>query len=158
MPMVYAYLYLRENGTPYYAGKGTGRRAFRGGRFKNDIFPPADKTRIVILLRASAEDALETEKELIRNWGRKDLGTGCLLNRTAGGDNPPSHKGEKRPWVLERNQKGPTSETCRKMSIAAKHKPPVSLETRAKLSAASIKAGCVPPWTKKRREISKCQR
>lgn len=155
--MIYAYLYLREDSTPYYVGKGTGRRAFRGGRFKRDIYPPLDRSRIILLPRASAQEAFQTEIELISNWGRKDLGTGCLLNRTAGGDNPPSHKGEKRPWLAERNKKGPTPETRQRMSAAAKQKPPMSLETKEKLRAASIAAGCKPPRARSRQEILPCQ-
>jgi len=80
----YAYLWLREDGTPEYAGKGTGKRAFVRG--SHHLKPPTDRTRILILARASEAEAFETEKELIANWGRKDLGTGCLRNFTDGGD------------------------------------------------------------------------
>jgi hypothetical protein len=87
----YAYLYLRKNGTPYYAGKGSGQRAFST---QHRVHPPKDRSHILILERSSEQEAFETEMELIRNWGRKDLGTGCLRNMTEGGDNPPNHKGK----------------------------------------------------------------
>jgi len=82
----YAYMWLRENGTPYYIGKGKGDRAFH--KSEHIVKPPIDKSRILIFARASEQEAFETEKELIRNWGRKDLGTGCLRNMTDGGDGP----------------------------------------------------------------------
>lgn len=80
----YAYLWLRGDGTPYYAGKGCRDRAFiRKGHRVN---PPKDQSRILVFHRNSEIEAIETEKELIRNWGRKDIGTGCLQNMTDGGD------------------------------------------------------------------------
>lgn len=93
--MFYTYLWLREDGTPYYAGKGSGRRAFVS--YGHGVHAPADKTRIVVMLRASETEAFVSEIELIRNWGRLDLGTGCLRNRTDGGENPPKgcNKGKK---------------------------------------------------------------
>lgn len=80
----YVYLWLRESGTPHYVGKGSGIRAFRKGC-------PKDRSRIIILNRSSSNDAFKTEMELIANWGRKDLKTGCLNNRTAGGEGGPWH-------------------------------------------------------------------
>jgi hypothetical protein len=76
--MFYTYLWLRDDGTPYYTGKGTGRRAFRSGS------PP--KERIIIYPAESEADAFETEIALIWYYGRKDLGTGCLRNFTYGGE------------------------------------------------------------------------
>lgn len=85
----YAYLWLREDGTPYYAGKGTGKRAFVR---RENHWPPANPNRVLIFARATEAEAFATEKELIANWGRKDIGTGRLQNRTDGGENPPRAK------------------------------------------------------------------
>jgi hypothetical protein len=74
----YTYLWLREDGTPYYVGKGRGRRAFRKGS------PSID--RVLIQAFPSEEDALAAEIFLIAYYGRKDLGTGILRNLTDGGD------------------------------------------------------------------------
>jgi hypothetical protein len=81
--MFYVYLYLRYYGLPYYVGKGTGYRAFA----KHErCHPPKDHSCIVIQYYESEQEAFEAEKFFILFFGRKDLGTGCLRNRTDGGD------------------------------------------------------------------------
>lgn len=80
----YTYLWIRENGVPYYAGKGTGTRAYK--RDKHHCNPPSDFTRIIIMPKSGAEEALDHERKLIAFFGRKDQGTGCLRNLTDGGD------------------------------------------------------------------------
>jgi len=82
----YAYLWLREDGTPYYAGKGQKDRAFHSDG--HGVHRPKERSRILVFERASEQEALETETELIHNWGRKDLGTGCLRNLSDGGEIP----------------------------------------------------------------------
>ena len=81
--MFYTYLWLREDGTPYYAGKGKGNRAY-----KNHRIGKAPLGRIVIYPAESEADAFETEVALIWYYGRKCLGTGCLINLSNGGDGP----------------------------------------------------------------------
>jgi AP2 domain/NUMOD3 motif len=78
----YVYLYLREDGTPYYVGKGCGNRAFDASHC---IKVPKDLKRILIEPCDSEHIAFQTEKWTIAMLGRKDLGTGVLRNLTDGG-------------------------------------------------------------------------
>ncbi len=81
----YTYAYLREDRTPYYIGKGKGDRVYK--KSKNDIKPPKDKSRILLLKQnLSEEEAFQHEKYMIAIFGRKDFGTGILHNRTDGGE------------------------------------------------------------------------
>jgi len=81
----YTYAYLREDRTPYYIGKGNGRRIYENkGR---PCGKPKDENRIVFLKQnLTEEDAFKHEKYMIAVFGRKDLGTGILHNRTDGGE------------------------------------------------------------------------
>ena len=67
----YVYAFLREDGTPYYIGKGTGNRAWSKSRRNS---PPADTSRIIILKGSLTEtEAFDEERRLIQLHGRKDL-------------------------------------------------------------------------------------
>jgi len=102
MSTYYVYQYLREDFTPYYIGKGSGKRAWTKQR---TIPAPLDKSRIKIIARNLTEsEALLLEIKLIACYGRKDLGTGILRNRTNGGEGAsgvvgkvPWNKGQKQP-------------------------------------------------------------
>lgn len=81
----YTYAYLRENRTPYYIGKGEGNRVH--AKHQKGISIPKDKSRIIFLKQnLSEEEAFKHEKYMIAVFGRKDLGTGILRNRTNGGE------------------------------------------------------------------------
>jgi len=82
--MFYTYAYLREDGTPYYIGKGVKDRIYSSNR---KIKKPKDKSRIIFLKQnLTEEEAFNHEEYMISVLGRKDLGTGILRNRTNGGE------------------------------------------------------------------------
>ena len=82
--MFYTYLWLREDGTPYYAGKGKALRGFTSSGHR--VKCPKDSARIIVQEWPSETDAFNAEKFLIAYYGRLDLGTGCLRNLTDGGE------------------------------------------------------------------------
>ena len=79
----YTYIYLREDGTPRYVGKGSDGRVYANHKGHR---PPKNLELIITQDFESEEDAFFAEKFLISYYGRIDLGTGCLRNLTDGGE------------------------------------------------------------------------
>lgn len=128
----YTYAYLREDRTPYYIGKGKGRRAWDKDR--KGARRPKDNSRILILKRNLTEkEAFRHEKYMIFLLGRKNLGTGILRNLTDGGEGSSGYV--------------PTEETRLKLSDASRGRKHTK-ESRIKISKA--KMGERHPYFRKR--------
>jgi hypothetical protein len=179
MEKYYTYAYLREDRTPYYIGKGKGRRVYKKGR--GEVNPPKDKSRIIFLKQnLTEEEAFKHEIYMIAVFGRKDLGTGILHNKTDGGDGVSgyehseetkrklsiSRSGENNPLYgksrsketrrkISEGHKGKTlpKEIKRKISEAQKGKTH-SQETRRKISEGH-KGKTVSEETRRKISISK---
>jgi hypothetical protein len=91
MFIYYVYAYLKKSdGQPYYIGKGKGKRY---QEYHPGISVPKDKSQIVFLeTNLSNVGACALERRYIEWYGRKDLGTGPLLNRTLGGEGNTSRR------------------------------------------------------------------
>lgn len=148
--MYYVYSYLREDYSPYYIGKGSGNRAYIKG--PNEVKPPKDKSRVKIIKNNLTEiEAFDLEKLYILMFGRKDIGSGILRNKSDGGDGASgavrsketreklrqANLGKKRPqWIYDK--------------IAASNSgKKASVETRAKQSAAKKGKKCTEEHKRK---------
>jgi len=121
----YVYAYLRDNGSPYYIGKGIGPRAWRKGR--HEISKPKSPSNIIIVeQKLTAIGAFAIERRLISWYGRIDKETGILRNQTDGGDGGPGRKPGKTGRKLTDEQKARISQACKGRKI--------SEETRDKIS------------------------
>jgi hypothetical protein len=105
--MYYTYAYLRKKDrTPYYIGKGQKRRMYAEHWRGNGSFTPKDRDRIIILKHFDNEiDAYKHEMYMIAVLGRKDLGTGILINISDGGEGS-SNVSERTKQLISKAHKG----------------------------------------------------
>jgi hypothetical protein len=136
--MFYTYLWLREDGTPYYAGKGHGKRGFLSDGHR--VRRPVDREGIITQDFETEADAFEAERFLIAYYGRTDIGTGRLANLTDGGEGPSGLKFSAESLVKLRNSHlglKQTAESIRKRVNAHKGRKN-SEATIAKMKKAAI--------------------
>lgn len=155
----YVYVWLRSKDsdiapkyTPYYVGKGSGKRAFE--KYGRTVPAPRDSSCVAFVAEGLTEErAFELESYCIKLYGRVNTGTGILRNRTDGGDGPSGmiiseetrrkmseqRQGEKHPlWGKPR-----PDHVKQKISVASsgpnnsRYGVPLSQETRDKISQSN---------------------
>ena len=117
------HLYSKEDGSPYYIGKGQTDRLYSK---KGHSVPLPPRERIIYLKKDLTEqEAFKHEVYMISVYGRKDIGTGILRNRTDGGQ---GHSGLKQTeeHILKKTRRGwnhteETKEKCRQTNLGRKH-------------------------------------
>ena len=124
----YVYEWLRTDGSPYYIGKGKKKRAFDKRR---SFYPGDDRVRL-IKENLSEQEAWDLEVELIAKYGRKDLGTGILQNKTNGGE---GSSGLKRSELSKQQ----VSEIMKEVSADPKWKENLSKKVRKTMNDPEFK-------------------
>ena len=102
----YVYLYLDEDATPYYVGKGTNSRCTD---CHGDIPIPPEHRITKILEDIEEKEALQKEAELINKFKRIEDG-GTLMNKVV-----PTGKSRARPGAFNANFAPQTLDTFRDM-------------------------------------------
>jgi len=146
----YVYAYLREDGTPYYIGKGKGNRAYHRTKYELIVLPPVDKI-LIILQNLTEEQAFFNERCYIEWYGRLNNNTGTLDNQTDGGEGISGYKHTEqskekiRHYSTGRYHSEETKEKCRIGNIGKKR----SEEQKKRISESQkgIGIGRVP-WNK----------
>ena len=159
--MAYVYRHIRlDKNEPFYIGIGSDeqykRAHFRWDRNKywTNIVSKTDYEVEILIDDVDWGTACKKEMEFISLYGRFDLGTGCLVNMTNGGDGAfgLKHSEESRKRMSEKRkgirQYVATEETKKKLSDIAK-KRGIPSEQLKKMMESKRLAG----WTSHRKGV-----
>lgn len=158
MNIYYVYEYLRKDLTPYYIGKGKGKRAWSNIR---TIPKPTDSNLIQIIAHNLSEnEAFLLESKLISFYGRKDINTGILRNKTNGGEGTAgSFRTDETKIKMSNASKGKPKSFQHKLNISkSKSGIPVSDEVRYRLAQTSKNRIYTPLSEETKRKISESKR
>lgn len=170
--MAYVYRHIRlDKNEPFYIGIGNDvnyRRSKSKCNRNNDWHRVVTNSKYdveIIVDNINYDFAKEKEKEFIRLYGRIDLETGTLVNRTDGGQGNVNWSEEnRRKFGEKRRGKRASEETRRRLSESHKgYKPTpqalenmrraqkgkaISAETREKM-ASKLRGRKLPDWQRK---------
>lgn len=146
VPEFYVYIWHRNDGTPFYVGAGKNSRYKSYQRRNSHTLNIVKKLGGMMQFQKSIiavqdiEHAFNLEKQLIKKFGRKDLGTGCLSNKTDGGEGTTNKIVSKKTKksVTEANKKREWSQQTRKRMSESLKGREVKESTRDKLRTAFI--------------------
>ena len=89
MAVVYKHIRL-DTKEVFYVGIGSQKRraysTYKRSKFWHNIVEKTDYEVVILEENVSVEEAYQMEKDLIKFYGRRDLGLGTLVNMTDGGD------------------------------------------------------------------------
>lgn len=138
--MYYVYAYLSKKGVPYYIGKGSGNRAWT--KHQGVSLP---NINCIVMLETNLTEigAYALERRYIRWYGRKDLQTGILLNKTDGGEGVANISAKQREIIAARNKNKPPRKGTKTSSIA-----------RERMRQGALKRKCPGYWTGKKRDAA----
>lgn len=114
----YTYVFY-DGGVPIYVGAGKGPRIYMSRRKLNFW-----EGRVEVILAATRDEAFAKERALILRYGRIDLGTGSLRNRTDGLGSEGREWTDEQRAAVSRSSSNPSeaerqrrSERMRRMNI-----------------------------------------
>jgi hypothetical protein len=151
--MAYVYVHIRkDNNKPFYIGVGgllsfdnyqrANSENWKGLSHRSDFWKNVVSkygfTVEIVLDNCTKEEAFLEEQRLITFYGRKDIGTGILVNHTAGGEGRIDSSDElKKKCGVKNIGRNWTPEQRNKIMEKRKDRLPDSLETRLKKSLSS---------------------
>ena len=143
--MAYVYQHIRlDRNEVFYVGIGSdsrNQRAFNKlnrTKFWKSVLAKTEIKVEILKENISWDDACKLEKQLIKKYGRKDLGLGTLVNLTDGGDGANGCKRtDEHKKILSERMKG------KKLSLGikrtAEHKNKISQQMKGKRYALGLK-------------------
>ncbi len=128
--------YTADTNELFYVGKGHGRRcgqlsSKRRNKFWQNVVNKHGVRVEILIENLTEEEAFQLEMVLIKQYGRRDLGTGPLVNLTNGGEGPSG--------IIREGRKLTTTERKHLSELlTGKPKPPRSIEHCKKLRESKL--------------------